>query len=61
MVKIHGFEPKLAKKNSKISYKATKKGLKPLFFWYQTYAFNMGLNCKYDTKGHFTRGVNNEN
>ena len=38
---IHGFEPNLTKKNAKIGYKATKKGLKPLFSWYQTYALNM--------------------
>lgn len=38
---IHWFEPRLTKKNAKIGYKATKKGLKPLFSWYQTYAFNM--------------------
>ena len=42
MVKNHRFEPKLTKKNAKIGYKATKKGLKPKFSWYQTYAFNMG-------------------
>ena len=41
IVKIHGFEPGLTKKNAKIGNKATKKGLKPLFYWYQTYAFNM--------------------
>ena len=31
MVKIHRFEPKLTKKNAKIGFKVTKKGLKPLF------------------------------
>ena len=41
MVKNHRFEPKLTKKNAKIGFKTTKKGLKPLFSWYQTYAFNM--------------------
>ena len=43
MVKNHRFEPKLTKKNAKIGFKTTKKGLKPLFFWYQTYVFNMAL------------------
>lgn len=43
MVKNLEFEPRLTKKNAKIGYKATKKGLKPLFSWYQTYAFNMEL------------------
>lgn len=43
MVKNQEFEPKLTNKNAKIGYKATKKGLKPIFFWYQTYAFNMAL------------------
>ena len=38
IVKIHGFEPGLTKKNAKIGYKATKKGLTLL---YQTYEFNM--------------------
>ena len=49
IVKIHGFEPGLTKKNAKIGNKATKKGLKPLFFWYQTYAFNMALITHNDT------------
>ena len=43
MVKNQEFEPKLMNKNAKIGYKATKKGLKPIFSWYQTYAFNMAL------------------
>ena len=42
MVKNQEFEPKLTNKNAKKGYKATKKGLKPIFSWYQTYAFNMG-------------------
>ena len=46
---IHGFEPNLTKKNAKIGYKATKKGLKPLFSWYQTYALNMSRNITFDT------------
>ena len=29
MVKIRGFEPRLTKKNAKIGYNPTKKGLKP--------------------------------
>ena len=31
IVKIHRFEPRLTKKNPKIGFRATKKGLKPLF------------------------------
>lgn len=42
MVKNRLFEPKLTKKYEKIGLNTTKKGLKPLFSWYQTYAFNMG-------------------
>lgn len=49
MVKNLEFESRLTKKNAKIGYKATKKGLKPLFFWYQTYAFNMCKDHKNDT------------
>ena len=45
MVKNHRFEPKLTKKNAKIGFKTTKKGLRPLFFWYQTYVFNMELQA----------------
>ena len=41
-IKNRGFEPKLAKKNSKISYKATKKGLKPLFFLVSNLCFQYG-------------------
>ena len=49
MVKNLEFESRLTKKNAKIGYKATKKGLKPLFFWYQTYAFNMCANNNINT------------
>lgn len=48
MVKIHRFEPTLTKKNAKIDYKTTKKGLKPLFSWYQTYAFNMAFPIRFE-------------
>lgn len=46
MVKNRLFELRLTKKNAKIGYKATKKGLKPIFSWYQTYAFNMGRTMR---------------
>ena len=31
MAKVHGFEPRLTKKNAKIGFKTTNKVLKPLF------------------------------
>ena len=40
---------------------SAKKGLKQQLLMYQTITSYMGLNCKYDTKGHFARGVNNGN
>src|SRR5574344_2552776 len=60
MVKNHRFEPKLTKKNAKIGFKTTKKGLKPLFFWYQTYAFNMGRSKGIEpSNDRFTAGCVN--
>ena len=49
MVKNQEFEPKLTNKNAKKGYKATKKGLKPIFSWYQTYTFNMSRNITFNT------------
>ena len=39
----------IEEEKAKIGFKTTKKGLKPLFLWYQTYALNMSFCISNDS------------